>query len=120
VVIFRDEADLLATIDEYDRLIAACADGTISFQLFLDQYNSFPMWAALDGHESDEDERRLLSKHAARCAVHWRVWNEVLVALCSDNDAGDPRYVSASRFGSAEGLRRLQQIAHESLDMAPR
>jgi len=104
----------LVTLDEHDRLIAACAVGTITFRSFLDEYNNFPVRFALDGHESDDTEREWLSKHAARCAVHWRVWNEVLVHLCSDVVSTDPNFVAAARFGSEVALRRLQGICSDS------
>ena len=115
---FRDEQHLLATLDAHDRLIAACAAGTITFRSFLDEYDSFPMRFALDGHESDEAEREWLSKHMARCAVHWRVWNEVLASLCSDDVATDPNFVAAARFGSEVALRRLQGICSDSFGAA--
>jgi len=51
---FDSEEHFLSVIDEHDQLIQDCAIGAITFHDFLDRYNDFNLFYALDGHESDE------------------------------------------------------------------
>jgi hypothetical protein len=111
--IFSDDSDLVKTLDCHDSLLKSCASGNLSFSDFLEKYNDFSMYYALDGHESDEEEKIILAKHASRIAVHFRVWDEILTGLCSDEHATDPQYIKCGRFGSHEGILRLQKIVRE-------
>jgi hypothetical protein len=108
--VFSDEADLKTTLDRFDELARSCALGKISFAKFDELYDSFYCAYALDGHESDAAEQELLARYEARIALHRDVWEEVLTRVCSDEDADQPAYVAAGRFGSAEAVARLKQI----------
>ena len=110
---FESESQILELLDIHDGLLRACASGNISFAEFLERYDTFPMRCPLDGHESDDAERKILAKHAKRIAIHLRVWIEVLTGLCSDAVASKAEYIAAGRFGSKEGLRRLRLIVAE-------
>ncbi|MGI9055276.1 MAG: hypothetical protein ACR2F2_05680, partial [Pyrinomonadaceae bacterium] len=68
--IFESETDILSTINKYDQIIKDCISGKITFQQFLDQYNNFYAFYALDGHESDLEERDCLKKHENRIVLH--------------------------------------------------
>lgn len=114
MVMFRSEEHLLATIAQHDELVARCVRGDFDFGAFCEQYGSFYSSYALDGHESDEEERALLEKHEDRIAPHRLIAFEILGKLCSDEDAEKENYIGAGRFGSAEALSRLRRVKFSS------
>lgn len=109
MIMFESENDLLLTIERYNRIIRECVFEEITFHEFLDKYNSFYFYYALDGHESDEEEQKLLEKHKDKIEPHLRLMEE-LQGLCDDEDAIKESYIRANRFGSEEGLKRLKDI----------
>jgi len=108
--IFESEADLVQTIETHNALISQCVNGEIEFGEFCDKYNNFYAYYALDGHESDEEERSILEKHENKIEPHRIIAYEILGQVCSDEDAELESYKSAGRFGSAEALRRLRNV----------
>ncbi len=111
--LYLDESEIVRALDLHDSLLKSCAFGELAFSSFLEQYDTFPMRYALDGHESDEEEKLILAKLATRINVHFRVWNEILTGICSDDHATEAQYIQAGRFGSVEALRRLRNIVRE-------
>lgn len=109
MILFESEKDLLQTIDRYNCIIRECASEEITFEEFLNKYNSFYFYYALDGHESDEEEQKLLEKHKDKIELHLRLMEE-LQGLCSDEDAVKESYIQANRFGSKEALKRLKDF----------
>ena len=113
---FESENDLLSTLDKYDQIIRDCVSGKISFQEFLKKYETFYMYYALDGHESDLEEQTLFERHDNRIAPHREVWENIIGGgLCFDEDAQKEEYIQANRFGSDEGLKRLKEICNKFL-----
>ena len=110
MVTFESEDALLAAIAQHDELVLQCVAGKLSFQQFCDQYNDFYAFFALDGHESDEEERGLLGKHEERIHPHRVIVLEILARVCSDQDARREIYIQAGRIGSAEAVARLSQV----------
>jgi hypothetical protein len=113
MTIFESESELLSVLDKADALIDVCARGDIQVNKLngelWDLYGSY----ALDGHESDEEERMLLERYTHRVARIRRVLDE-MHGLCAEEDAGKEAYLRAGRFGEAEGLRRLRTLVNES------
>ncbi len=109
MIIFESEPDILSTIDKYDEIIKNRIAGKITFQQFLDQYNDFYDFYALDGHESDLEEREPLKKYQNGIVPHREVI-KMLSGLCSDEDT-KKSYIRANRFGSAEALKRPSEIS---------
>lgn len=107
---FESESDLLKTITEYDALVRKCITGVIGFGEFCEKYNNFYSYYALDGHESDKEERLLLEKYDCRIEPHRVIAYEILGQVCSDEDAGLESYKLAGRFNSNEALLRLKSI----------
>src|SRR5687768_7693604 len=105
---FESEEAFLSVLDAHDQLIQQCAIGSITFQEFEKKYNYFYGHYALDGHESDEHESEMFDKYDHRIKPHEELGAEVFQHLCSDEDAVKDIYIQAGRFGSDEGLRRLQ------------
>lgn len=110
MVIFKSENDLLNYLDVHDDLIQKCASGLIPFWDFCKKYNNFYWFCALDGHESDEEERQLLEKYEPRILRHRIVAEEILSGVCSDEDAKKPIYIKAGRFGSEIAVVRLREV----------
>ena len=110
MVMFESEADLLEMIAQHDMLVRQCVAGELSFMEFCEKYNSFYAFFALDGHESDEEERSLLEKHDRLIEPHRVIAYEILGQVCSDEDAELETYKKAGRFSSAEALKRLANV----------
>ena len=107
---FESEFALLTAIEAHDELVRLCVSGELSFDQFCDQYNDFYAFYALDGHESDEEERALLLKHELLTEPHRIIAYDILGRVCSDRDAQLDSYKEAGRFGSVEAIRRLSQV----------
>ncbi|WJN57549.1 hypothetical protein [Pseudomonas sp. SO81] len=110
MIMFDSESELLQKIAEHDDLVRLCAQGKISFSEFRLQYKNFYSNYALDGHESDEEEKALFRKHKERIDPHLVIEYEILGKICSDSDAGLEVYKNAGRIGSAEAVERLKEI----------
>ena len=107
---FTNEAELSETLDRFDELVHACAQGKISFEKFDELYDAFYRRYALHGHESDPEEQELLARYKNRIALHRDVWELILTRVCSDEDADKVAYIAAGRFGSIEAVARLNRI----------
>lgn len=110
MLMFESESDLLQTINKHDALVRQCINGKIGFWDFCEKYNNFYAHCALDGHESDDEERFLLEKYINRIEPHRVIAHEILGQVCSDEDAEIEAYKLAGRFGSAEALSRLRHV----------
>ena len=110
MVIFQSEADLLNVISAHSDLVRRCLAGDLSFSAFCDQYNDFYAYYALDGHESDDEERALLLKYAHLIEPHRVIACDILGRVCSDADATLESYKQAGRFGSSDALERLRNV----------
>jgi hypothetical protein len=110
MVIFESEDDLLAKLRQHDGLVRQCARGELPFEEFCGKYNDFYAFYALDGHESDNEERALLEKYEDRIESHRIIAIEILGQVCSDQDAQLEVYQRADRFGSAEAVERLRHV----------
>lgn len=108
--IFKSEKDLTESLDKHDRLVLDCANEIIEFWDFYEWYDNFYFSSALDGHESDDEERDLLGKYKRRIDFHRSVSSLVLHNLCSDSQAKEPNYVAAGRFGSIVALKKLKDL----------
>lgn len=111
--IFESEYEFLEVMDKYDQMIQQCAKGDIVFKDFLEKYNDFYAYYALDGHESDEQELALFEKYGWRIKPHEELAQEILSYLCNDDDALKDSYINAGRFGSNEALRRLKALSEK-------
>ena len=110
MVIFRDEQNLLETLDRHDALLTQCSQGEITFERFLVLYDNFPWKYALDGHESDQEERDLLLRHSRRVKIHLDLASDILSRLCSEEDQDKIAYIEAGRFGSKGAMPRIQEF----------
>jgi len=105
-----DEPDLSAALHEYTDLLRAWANGSIEYLEFSERYGSFYYSWALDGHEANEQEKKLLKKYEQDIELHRRAAEEVLSGICSEDDAEKASYVAAGRYGHVEARRRLKAL----------
>ena len=111
MVIFQSEADLLDVIATHDSLVKQCVSGQLTFLSFCDQYKDFYAYYALDGHESDDEERTLLLKYDHLIEPHRVIAYDILGRVCSDADALLDSYKQSGRFGSDEAVKRLRDVS---------
>jgi hypothetical protein len=112
MTIFTSESELLELLDRADESINACADGSLEFHAFHQELGHLYSFYALDGHESDEEERKILNRHRDRIAWIERVLEEIQ-DVCADDDATKEAYIKAGRFGSSEALQRLRKLVEK-------
>ena len=112
MVIFASESELLEVLDRADAMIAACVAGSLGVRELLDQLGQLHSYHALDGHESDDEELAMFTRHRARIAWIESALGEI-GEICADDDANKDAYIKAGRFGSVEALRRLRALAED-------
>ena len=111
MAMFDSEADLAATLGRHDALVRKCIAGEFTFESFCEAYDNFYWRCALDGHESDEEERKLLQKYAARIAPHRYIAEEILARVSADSDANREDYARAGRIHAEITEFPLEQAA---------
>lgn len=109
--IFKSELELINELNKHDEFVVQCANEKLSFLEFCEKYRDFYSYYALDGHESDEEELRLLEKYDNRIKPHRIINNDVLGKVCSDENAKKQFYIDAGRFGSIEAILKLKEIS---------
>ena len=121
MLMFTSESEVQESLAQHDNLVRRCAQGEITFKQFCDQYNSYWSFYALDGHESDDEEREILERYEDRIELHRLIAFDVLGPLCSEEDAQSDIYIQAGRFGSAVAQEKLaalweryDQAAHQA------
>jgi hypothetical protein len=116
MLMFASEVEIQLSLAEHDELVRQCAYGEIPFDHFCDKYNNYWSFYALDGHESDDEEREILERYEDRIELHRLIAFDILGQLCSEEDAKRDIYVQAGRFGAAVAQQRLAALwqAHQS------
>lgn len=107
---FQSEAVLREELRRHNELVRRCANGSLSFERFCEEYNNFWSYYALDGHESDEEERVILEKYEDCIEPHRIIAFDILGKVCSEDDAKLSTYQQAGRFGAVEAVNRLRHV----------
>ena len=110
MLMFASEAEVQQSLEKHDNLVRRCALGEISFEEFCDQYNNYWSFYALDGHESDDEEREILDRYEDRIELHRLIAFDILGPLCSEEDSQRDIYIQAGRFGSAVAQQKLAAL----------
>ncbi len=116
MLMFASEVEIQRSLDEHDELVRQCALGNMPVSDFCDKYNNYWSFYALDGHESDDEERAILERYEDRIEMHRLIAFDILGQLCSEEDAQREIYIQAGRFGSIVAQQRLATLweAHQS------
>jgi hypothetical protein len=108
MIIFNSESTLLAALAEIEaELECAARSDADTFRAHYDKAGHLYGYFALDGHESDEEERALLEMHRTRI-VRIEAALRSADGLCSEEDAGKELYRKAGRYGAEEAMRRIR------------
>jgi len=110
MLMFASEVEIQRSLAEHDDIVRRCAQREVTFEQFCDEYNNYWSFYALDGHESDDEEREILRRYEDRIELHRLIAFEVLGQLCSEADARREIYIQAGRFGSAVAQQKLAAL----------
>jgi hypothetical protein len=105
------EEELSTTLKGGAKLILDCVQGCISFETFLVEYDSFYMYHALDGHESDDAELELLKKYEAEIAIHEKIWDEIITKITDEKFLD--KVINKGFIDNSTGFARLKKIAEK-------
>lgn len=111
MIIFKSEDELLNLIEKHNQFVCECAKGSITFEVFCEKYNNFYEAYALDGHESDEEERAFLVQHEAKINPHRIIASEILSRVFFESKVNSEVYKVAGRFSPEVAQEKLQQVA---------
>ncbi len=106
-----NEDKLRASLREATGLIADAVEGRISIEEFLRQYGNFFYYEALDGHEADDEGRRLLQKYADLIALHEATQTQVVDLVFTGAKETEPVYLAAGRIRPSSASSKLSKIA---------
>jgi hypothetical protein len=110
MLLFASEAEFLNSLAKHNELVRQCVQGEIAFVEFCEKYNNYWSFYALDGHESDDEEREILERYEDRIELHRVIAFDILGLLCSEEDSKKEIYIQAGRFGSAVAVQRLATL----------
>jgi hypothetical protein len=110
MLMFASEAEIQKSLAEHDELVRRCVENDITFEHFCEKYNNYWSFYALDGHESDDEEREILDRYEDRIELHRQIAFDVLGPLCAEEDAVKDVYIQAGRFGSAVAHQKLAAL----------
>jgi hypothetical protein len=104
-------AELERMLAKLNSLVVKCVSGQMTIDQFIKDYG-YPIGEyALDGHESDEDGRRVLREHEKQLELHFVIAEEILQRLCTREQSQENVYREAGRIGPDEALVLLKQVA---------
>jgi len=110
---YESELEIVEIIMRLNALVEKCASGEIKFDQFIKEYG-YPIGEyALDGHESNEEGRRLIKAQESKLRPHILITERILNYLCSEEQAKDPAYIKALRIGPEQAFIVLREIASE-------
>lgn len=113
------QGELEELLRRYDQLVVDCATGQISFGKFLNRYGCFYLEYALDGHESDAAEQRLLQLYRDRLELHREIVESVIYRLTSEELLAHPEASNEGFIVSRDGLDQVKALAQKYLNIPP-
>jgi hypothetical protein len=112
---YESKNEVETILNELDDLVMQCIEGKLSFNDFLDKYG-YPMgFYALDGHESDDLGKTILSNFSKRISLHEEITEQVLHQICTTEQAADPAYKNSSRIPPSEAFIIFIKLVAEHL-----
>ena len=106
-----NRSDLIAITNKLTQLVKKCVSGELSFNEFLVKYGNPIGEYALDGHESNLEEKEMLKNNTDLIKLHVEITESILHPLCSSEQAKDPLYVENGRIGPEVAFKLLKEIA---------
>ena len=81
----------------------------ISFEDFLKKYNNFFYYEALDGHEADIEQKKILAEFQPAIHFHENVQYQVIDKLYQ-KETVNKIYCKSERIDVVEALKKLKEI----------
>ena len=104
--------ELINALKRATSLVGRLVSKEISIEQFVDEYDNFFYYEALDGHESNAQQRLLLSEFAEVVSFHERVQHVIdLVYLGSSKQK--QQYVDAGRVDLESAEQKIRFLANE-------
>jgi hypothetical protein len=118
MVIFRDEKDLVMTLENNIALVKRTINGEIDQAHFIEEHTGFYYAYALDGHESDEEEKLLFEKYYKEIDFFKDVQETILNNICSDEESTKEIYIVNGRINVKEAINRLKEKYFQTFEMS--
>lgn len=96
----------------YSILVNKLNNNQIRLKEFEKEYNNFYYVYALDGHESDEQEKEFLKEFKSAVYFHEKIQTHALDLLFYDIENREI-YLKAGRLDEEQVLKRIKQISKE-------
>ncbi len=84
----------------------------ISLQEFVKEYENFYYYEALDGHEADEIQNKVLDEFKIATQLHEKVQTQVIDQLYLE-EINKEQFMKAGRIDGVEAMKRLTDIGNE-------
>lgn len=84
----------------------------ISLREFVKAYNNFYYYEALDGHEADAMQKKVLDEFKIAIQLHEKVQTQVIDQLYLD-ETNKEEFIKAGRIDGVEAMKRLTEIGKE-------
>ena len=116
MVIFKDEKDLVNTLNDYFGLIKKVINGETNENQFINQNSSFYYLHALDGHESDEEEKILFTKYHKEIGFLKDIQEKIFNNICSDEDSKKEIFITHGRINLKEAINQLREKYYQTFE----
>ena len=98
------------TLREGTLLVQQAASGELTIQDFIQKYNNFYYYNALDGHEADESTLDLFKKFSELIELHRIIQTEIVNLVFFDNQTDSTQYLDAGRLTPDMAKKRIEVI----------
>lgn len=105
---FEDENALVTLLEKYKQLLIKVINDEITIDFFFREYGNFYYYYALDGHESDTEEKELLLKYDKDIEVFRVVQEEIFNRICDDELAVLDIYIANQRISAKHAIDELK------------
>ena len=106
----REHLELKQSLYAGTFLIIQAAEGIFAISDFVEKYDNFYYFEALNGHEEDEHGRFLLCQYSEVIAAHEKVQTTIVDLLFLGPDEEREQYLKAGRIGPKQAKERLNEI----------
>jgi len=98
---------LMEILTEGTRLVRDAAAALLPIREFIERYNNFYYYNALDGHEEDEEGKELLARFANAVSLHQEVQEDIVDKIYLGEPSRIDEFKAAGRIDPQEALERL-------------
>ena len=95
------------------QLVKDAVDGRLSFVEFLSKYDNFYYYNALDGHEDDDEGRRMLAQFSDVVVLHRCVQEEIINCAYVGENGRKADFEAAGRIDAAQAVERLRRLTEK-------